>query len=399
MPPRIAVIGGGVSGCALVHGLRNELKAGRLSVSLFEIGRGVGGRTATRRTRDLKALSIDHGAPAFSARTAPFLQLCESLNLSRLDTSQPTGAFVTLTKGGEIVPERDPPPRFSGGEAGIGTFAETLLRGGAPPGEEPLARTVFSTQVKTAEKTAEGTWRLSDRNGDDLGEYDWLVATSSGFAHPRWTSQFGGLPPLVAAAQAMGDGALDASLAALAPLTSNPVTACLMAFDGERAAAWAALPFFKASFDGHPTIARLVVRRLGPTLTAVVAHSTHDFARGEAALDVYGGKSAAARVGGAMADATRETALLAEMLGALSDALVAPGHLRPTDLEQPAWGPHLHRWGAAFPGEPLLAPEHALVPSARVAFSGDFVAGERAGSVEGAVLSGLSTAAQLTAVI
>lgn len=365
---------------------------------LFEMGRSVGGRTATRRTREFKALSIDHGAPAFSARTVPFLQLCESLNLTRLDSDQPTGAFVTLTKGGEVVPERDPPPRFSGGEAGIGVFAETLLRGGAPPGEEePLARTVFSTQVKAAEKTAEGTWRLSDRNGDDLGEYDWLVATSSGFAHPRWTSTFGGAPPLVAAAQTLGDGALDASLAALAPLTSNPVTACLMAFEGERAAAWAALPFFKASFDGHPTIARLVVRRISSTLTAVVAHSTHDFAReGET---VYGAKSAAARVGGAAADAAREAAVLQQMLDALREALVAPGHLRTADLEQPAWGPHLHRWGAAFPGVPLLAPEHALVPSARVAFCGDFVAGARAGSVEGAVLSGLNTAAQLAEVL
>ena len=44
---------------------------------------------------------------------------------------------------------------------------------------------------------------------------------------------------------------------------------------------------------------------------------------------------------------------------------------------------------------PLLPVELAVVPSARVAFSGDFVAGERAGSVEGAALSGMRTASAL----
>ena len=64
-------------------------------------------------------------------------------------------------------------------------------------------------------------------------------------------------------------------------------------------------------------------------------------------------------------------------------------------MHAPAWGPHLHRWGAAFPDAPLLPVELAVVPSARVAFSGDFVAGERAGSVEGAALSGMRTASAL----
>ena len=50
-PMRVAVIGGGVAGCALAHGLREELAAGRVSVTLIEMGRGPGGRAATRTTR------------------------------------------------------------------------------------------------------------------------------------------------------------------------------------------------------------------------------------------------------------------------------------------------------------------------------------------------------------
>ena len=59
----------------------------------------------------------------------------------------------------------------------------------------------------------------------------------------------------------------------------------------------------------------------------------------------------------------------------------------------------MHRWGAAFPAAPLLPEAQALVPSARLAFVGDFVevqGGEgRAGSVEGAALSGLRMANEL----
>ena len=65
-------------------------------------------------------------------------------------------------------------------------------------------------------------------------------------------------------------------------------------------------------------------------------------------------------------------------------------------MHSPAWGPHLHRWGAAFPDAPLLPAEQALVPSARVALCGDFVAGARAGTLEGAALSGMRTADALT---
>jgi len=281
------------------------------------------------------------------------------------------------------------PPRFTGGAEGISSFSDMLLRGGAPPPAQPLANTVYSTMVRSAEMTATGTWRLKDRHDADLGEFDWLVITSTAFAHPRWTALFGGKPPLVAAAETMGDRSLDSSLSAVGLLTAKPVTACLMAFENEAAAAWAKLPFFKCSFEGNPTLARVVVQRIHPRLTTVVLHSTHDFA--ETAIDVYGAKSTAARIDGAMTDADREQAVLSEML---QQELLVPHLLSPSDIK-PAWGPHLHRWGSAFPGEPLLAAEHAFLPSAHVAFSGDFVAAERAGTVEGAVLSGLSTAAKI----
>ena len=71
-----------------------------------------------------------------------------------------------------------------------------------------------------------------------------------------------------------------------------------------------------------------------------------------------------------------------------------------SQVRTPSWGPHLHRWGAAFPDTPLLpADPHGFVRSAGVAFAGDFVDGERPGTVEGAALSGLHTAERLAAVL
>ena len=159
------------------------------------------------------------------------------------------------------------------------------------------------------------------------------------------------------------------------------------------------------------------VQRLEPALTVVVLHSTHAFATESEA--VYGATSAAARLAGAKTDALVEARLVASLVGAaearltntidclphqarLADTIdCLPHQARLTNtfgmaanFRSPMWGPHLHRWGAAFPTAPLLPRMHAFVPSARVGFCGDFVdTGDgRGGSVEGAALSGMQMA-------
>ena len=389
MGPRIAVIGGGVAATSLVYGLR-DLVAGQLSISLFEMGRGVGGRAATRVTRDKPGLRVDHGVPAFEARSSEFISLCDSLapHLSRVED----GMVGVIGEVDGFQAESGSPARFMPTGTGMNVLTEALLRGGDPTGQ-PLATTVLGTMVSRVEATPGGCWQLSSKKGDDLGEFDWLVVTSTGFAHPRWTSTFGGEPPLVEAARALEDGALDTTLSALAPLTSNPVTACLVAYEGEAAAAWSALPFVKAGVDGDAVLDKIIVQRINADLTAVVFHSTHAFSMSSA--KVYGATSTAARLAGAATDAGAEEAVLDEMLKAAERWLVPRWFGKPSLVRTPAWGPHLHRWGAAFPGTPLLPPGLSLIPSARVAFAGDFIEAEYAGSVEGAALSGLATAQQL----
>lgn len=58
MPFRVAVCGGGLSACAAA----NRLASNGIEVTIFEAGRGLGGRSATRRSENVY---FDHGYVCF----------------------------------------------------------------------------------------------------------------------------------------------------------------------------------------------------------------------------------------------------------------------------------------------------------------------------------------------
>ena len=69
--PSIAIIGAGVAG--LTCGM--ELAAFSTSCTIFDKGRGLGGRLATRRAEG--GFQFDHGAPFLAAKSAKFLSLLQ----------------------------------------------------------------------------------------------------------------------------------------------------------------------------------------------------------------------------------------------------------------------------------------------------------------------------------
>lgn len=74
-PMRIAIIGAGMAGLACAE----ALKAAGHAVSLFDKGRGPGGRMSTRRLETSAGpVAVDHGAQYFTARDPDFLQLVHS---------------------------------------------------------------------------------------------------------------------------------------------------------------------------------------------------------------------------------------------------------------------------------------------------------------------------------
>lgn len=65
MTLKIAIVGAGPSGLTCAR----RLAAAGTAVTVFEKGRGVGGRCATRRS---DVGPFHHGAPSFTARSTPF---------------------------------------------------------------------------------------------------------------------------------------------------------------------------------------------------------------------------------------------------------------------------------------------------------------------------------------
>ena len=158
--PRIAVIGGGIGACSLAHGL--AAKSTTASVHLFEMGRGTGGRAATRMTREKPGLRVDHGVPSFAAHTPAFTALCERLvetnALQHCGGGAENGsAFGVLKPDGRFEAEdaASAPRRYRAPEGkGINSLCDALLRGGDGGESPPVAQTTLGTMVSKVEPIA-----------------------------------------------------------------------------------------------------------------------------------------------------------------------------------------------------------------------------------------------------
>lgn len=111
MKMRVAIVGAGITGLACAR----ELAAAGLDPVVFDKGRGVGGRLATRRAEG--GLQFDHGASHMSATGTPFAAL--------LAEAEAAGTLARLTPGAGTS---DAQPCFVG-LPGMSGFARYLARG------------------------------------------------------------------------------------------------------------------------------------------------------------------------------------------------------------------------------------------------------------------------------
>ena len=410
-PPSIAVVGAGVGGCALIAALRRG--GWRGVISLWESGRGPGGRTATRRSRQDAGLRIDHGAPLFNiSGRAP--ELLEPL-LARGVIEPWREPRARLDAAGRLHSEdsRDPLGegelyRGAGGMDGLcaglldlaqaapvaasGRPAAPLVVSGPMPASGVSVH--YGVLVCNLSVTPGGRWQLFDRERELLGEADWLVLAGTLLAHPRsrlllaWDTV-----PLKEAAQSLDDPELQHVLAALASLRSEARSNLLLVAAGADAEVWRRCPFrllrFDAAAEQRWRLSRLSIQPLADGRVAVVAHSSAVFAAEH--LSVYGSRSSIARQLGQLPRQEEETAVIAALSEALQDALadwLEPGLVGRGERQ-------MMRWGAAFPREPGLPEDLLLCRHSRVGFCGDYVAGVGFGRVEGALRSGERLAAML----
>jgi len=152
----VAVIGGGVAGVACASALARS----GLRVTVFENGRGFGGRLSTRHDRET-GVSFDHGAPKLDCTTDQFRQWLESQEKEGR-VARWNGNFATVEVSMEekkcsVRKIEDETPKFVGTPS-MSTVVKSLSS------ELPLDGR-FGVSVKTLKKEGKG-WVLKGLEKD-----------------------------------------------------------------------------------------------------------------------------------------------------------------------------------------------------------------------------------------
>ncbi|MDM3872488.1 FAD-dependent oxidoreductase [Porticoccus sp. W117] len=153
----IAVVGAGLAGLTVAHGLIE-----RGNVTVFEKSRGVGGRMSTRRA---EPFAFDHGAQFFRARGDRFkVFLSPMMNQGVVQPWE--GRFVDIHNR----------------QANLCSSTESdIARYVCAPGMSAMAkhlRQQLSVQLQTRVGSIakeHNQWVLTDDQGASLGVYDWVI--------------------------------------------------------------------------------------------------------------------------------------------------------------------------------------------------------------------------------
>lgn len=390
LPSRLAVVGAGVAACTLAARLGRG-GASPEAISLWETGRGPGGRASTRRSRRDPTLVIDHGAPFFNLTAAPLPRVLPELLQG--GWVEPWRHRVAILNGaGELGPPGADDPLLAGpcfrGQGGMENLCQGLL---VQAGEG--LRTNFDTLVRHIDRHQD-RWLL--KNADDviLTEAEQLVLTGTLLAHPRSRLTFGWpVPPLQVLAERLQDPGLNHALAAIAALRFEARSTLLLRLAPGEAGPWLDLPFRLLAFDPSAQqrwgLWRLSCQPLPDGQCVVVVHSSATFAAEH--LGVYGSRSSMARQLGLAPSPEQEQQVIQALADGL-DEVMAPW-LPPKPSERGER--QLMRWGAAFPLPPGLPRELAWNDDLKLGFCGDFMEGVGFGRVEGAMRSAEDLAARL----
>ena len=166
--PKVAVIGAGISGLMAARTLQDH----GIPVTVFDKGRGVGGRMSARRTE--AGGSFDHGAQYFTARDPRFARYVDSWVDQGLVAKWPDQAIATdqkivVIEAGAIQSESSSQDRFV-----------------AVPGMNAICKHLASdltvnvkTKVDKITATDDGV-ALVDDAGNDLGTFDRLNRIRAG---------------------------------------------------------------------------------------------------------------------------------------------------------------------------------------------------------------------------
>lgn len=155
---RVAVVGAGIAGLACAR----RLVASGHDVKIFDKGRGVGGRAATRRIQVGESdLRFDHGAQHFTARDLAFRSEVDRLVAAGAVARYPNSIIGITDTTRTLFPDE---PRFVGAP-GMNAMAKALADG---------LDVKTSCHIRECMRDAEG-WALALSDGVRTGSFDNVV--------------------------------------------------------------------------------------------------------------------------------------------------------------------------------------------------------------------------------
>lgn len=217
----VAIIGGGITGAVCARELL-KLSRGHAKVTVFDQGRGLGGRTSHRRVHDDgnyvlptapdAAFAFDHGCQFFRADSGRFREELLQEWLTKSWAAQWTGEFGKLGCDEDRQSNADffgfpQKPPFYCGVGGMGALACALLADVAESGATIRA----GVRVAGTSRLASGRWLLSGTSGqaafhdtaeeeaarvspDALGEFDFVIVTDVSASMAGWHRASAGIP-------------------------------------------------------------------------------------------------------------------------------------------------------------------------------------------------------------
>ncbi|XP_068655333.1 uncharacterized protein [Aristolochia californica] len=360
---KIAVIGSGISGAVCAAALAR----GGFMVTVFETGRGPGGRMSQRReiAEDGRELLFDHGAPCFTVKDNEVMGIVSSWEARGL-VAEWKENFGTFDRTGsqflQLGEERVADKKYVG-VPGMNSICKALSL-------EPGVEANFGVTVGRLQWFENSRlWSLTGMDGQNLGSFDGVVASDKNVVSARFTGLTGRPPPL--------DMSLVPELAV--KLQDIPVHSCfalMLAFPEPLSS----IPVKAFSFINSDVISWAACDSCKPGRAVAsdrsecwVLHSTAEYAEG----------------------VIRQTGLQKPSHGTLTK--VAEDifkEFKSTGLDIPKpFFMKAHRWGSAFPAVAVAGEKKCLWDQTkRLAVCGDFCASP---NVEGAILSGTRAARKL----
>lgn len=158
--PKIAVIGAGLSGLICARTLADQ----GCDVTVFERGRGAGGRMSTRTNED--GTRFDHGAQFFTARDERFQRYVESWQEEGV-VAQWLGEICKI-KNGNVEHFSEPRTRYVG-TPNMNSICKHLSQD---------IDIKFNQTVSPVKKN-DNLWVLENDKNDPLGEFDYVISSGA----------------------------------------------------------------------------------------------------------------------------------------------------------------------------------------------------------------------------